>query len=526
MRVMVGGISHETNTYATALWGPTHLDAFTRSSGEEMLRKHRPARTCVGGMLAAAAELGIEVVPTYHAIAQPSGTVSDEAFAELKRELMVAMAAAVRAGGVDAVCLDLHGAGVFSEVRHQDLEAEVGRSVRALVGEAMPLCCTLDLHGNIGDEMAAPSLFDLMLGFHKFPHTDQFERGDELMRLVPALVDGTLRPTCHVEHLPMLMPSNSTDDGWPMARANEFAQQLEARPGVVDCTIFHGFQFCDIPHVGVHVVCTTHDDLPAAKATAQAMARWIWEQRDEFLLELLDAEQALAQAKAVPWSPAPGSKPVVVHETSDNPGGGATGDATFLLRALLAAGFGAGEAAFGYIVDPGAVAKAAAAGVSGRLAALRLGGKMDPSGMHGAPLELTDVEVVGLSDGQFVLTAWAPGLAQDLGPMAHLRVAGVDVLVSSKRSQTFCPAVFALHGIDIATKRLVCLKSTAHFRAGFTLGDGGNTREIITADAMGLTTKRPGIFVHEHCERPMWPAEADALPDFVHELAASEVAKL
>jgi hypothetical protein len=38
------------------------------------------------------------------------------------------------------------------------------------------------------------------------------------MQLVPALVDGALRPACHVEHLPMLMPSNSTDAGWPMGR--------------------------------------------------------------------------------------------------------------------------------------------------------------------------------------------------------------------------------------------------------------------------------------------------------------------
>ena len=30
--------------------------------------------------------------------------------------------------------------------------------------------------------------------------------------------------------------------------------------------------------------------------------------------------------------PDSGNKPVVVHETSDNPGGGATGDATFLLQ--------------------------------------------------------------------------------------------------------------------------------------------------------------------------------------------------
>lgn len=420
MKVIVGGLSHETNTYATALWGTTELSAFTQSAGADMLEKHRTARTCVGGMLAAASELSIEIVPTYHAGAAPSGTISEAAFAELKAQLMGALEAALDASGgdVSAVCLDLHGAGVYSEEHHYDLEAEVGRSVRALIGDDIPLCCTLDLHGNIGDAMA--SFYDLMIGFHYFPHTDQFERGDELMRLVPALVAGTLRPATHVEHLPMLMPSNSTDAGWPMARANAFAAELERRANVVDCTIFHGFQFCDIPDVGVHIVCTTNDDPSQAKLVAQDMAAWVWEHRDEFLLEFQSAEEALAEVLAVPESEWRG-KPALVHETSDNPGGGATGDATFLLDAMLNAGFAPGEAAFGFIVDPEAVGAATVAGVGARLDALRVGGKMDPSGMHGAPLELQNVEVVGLSDGKFTLTAWAPGLEQNLGPMAHIR---------------------------------------------------------------------------------------------------------
>ena len=308
MKVIVGGIVHETNTYATALWGTTGLENFTQSSGEAMLRNHQTARTCLGGMMAAASDLSIEIVPTYHAGAAPGGIISDDTFAVLKANLLDAITAALSSGDIDAICLDLHGAGVFSEEHHHDLEAEVGRSVRALTGGTMPLSCTLDLHGNIGDDMA--SFFDIMVGFHYFPHTDQFERGDELMRLVPGLVSGSLRPSCYVEHLPMLMPSNSTDAGWPMARANEFAAQLERRTGVVDCTIFHGFQFCDIPHVGVHIVCTTDNDEALAKATAQDMARWIWEQRDEFLLELLTAEEAVAQAMAVLPSP---SKSPPIH---------------------------------------------------------------------------------------------------------------------------------------------------------------------------------------------------------------------
>ena len=80
----------------------------------------------------------------------------------------------------------------------------------------------------------------------------------------------------------------------------------------------------------MHIVCTTNGDAALAEAVAREMAAWVWEHRDEFLLSFLSAEEAVGEALAVPRGEWQG-KPVVVHETSDNPGGGATGDATFLL---------------------------------------------------------------------------------------------------------------------------------------------------------------------------------------------------
>ena len=50
MKVLVGGISHETNTYATALWGTTELQHFTQSAGSEMLDRHRTARAYILGL--------------------------------------------------------------------------------------------------------------------------------------------------------------------------------------------------------------------------------------------------------------------------------------------------------------------------------------------------------------------------------------------------------------------------------------------------------------------------------------------
>ena len=63
-------------------------------------------------------------------------------------------------------------------------------------------------------------------------------------------------------------------------------------------------------------------------------------------------------------------------------------------------------------------------------------------------------------------------------------IGNVDVLVASVRSQTLDAEVFLLHGIDVTRYRIVALKSTQHFRAGFAHLAG----TIIRCDPPGITT--------------------------------------
>ena len=99
------------------------------------------------------------------------------------------------------------------------------------------------------------------------------------------------------------------------------------------------------------------------------------------------------------------------------------------------------------------------------------------------------------------------GLPVDLGPMARLRIGGVDVLVSSERQQVLDDEVFLLHGIDVRRYRIVALKSSAHFRAGFT----HLAQAIIPADAPGATTLRVEVFPFQRIQRPIWPLDEDAV---------------
>jgi microcystin degradation protein MlrC len=98
------------------------------------------------------------------------------------------------------------------------------------------------------------------------------------------------------------------------------------------------------------------------------------------------------------------------------------------------------------------------------------------------------------------------GYALDLGPTARLVVDGVDVIVTSKPWQTLDREVFVLHGIDVTRYKLVVLKSSQHFRAGFK----DVAKRIITADSPGLTTQRVELLDRHHAPGPLWPLDTAA----------------
>merc|ERR1712086_1211975 len=170
--------------------------------------------------------------------------------------------------------------------------------------------------------------------------------------------------------------------------------------------------------------------------------------------------EAIAQARQ---AVADGKKLVVVNETNDNCGAGAPGDGTQLLAPLLAADWGSARVAFGYIVDSEAVAVAMAAGVGNKVQ-LKLGGKV--CDRHGSTLDV-EAYVKCITDGEFKLENFSPGLSMSLGPTVRLQVGSVDIIVTSRRGQTFDRVVFLLHGIDVRLYDVIALKSGTHFRAGF-----------------------------------------------------------
>ncbi|MGH9174793.1 MAG: M81 family metallopeptidase, partial [Vicinamibacterales bacterium] len=73
MRVAIGGIAHESSTFATV---PTTLDDFVQRGYHEdaaLIEELSGTKSGIGGFIDAARVMDFEVVPTIMASAQPAG---------------------------------------------------------------------------------------------------------------------------------------------------------------------------------------------------------------------------------------------------------------------------------------------------------------------------------------------------------------------------------------------------------------------------------------------------------------------
>lgn len=483
-KIALAGVVHETNTYCQ---GQTPRSAFYTYRGAEMLGTSGQ-HSDLGGAVDACLALGCEIVPILYASTQPSGTIERDAYDAFKAEILDGLAAAV-ADGLDGCVLLLHGAGVVDGI--QDLEGDLAHAVRAVVGD-LPIAASFDLHGNVTQDMA--DALNGIFACHHYPHIDMHERAAEAVQCVVDIAEGGSKTVCQVINLPLLLPTTTTYEGI----GQQFLEQMLAVEATADCrdvSWFHGFPYTDIAHVGSMLAVTYAPDDVAVVDTVRGLAQSLWDKREAFRPKSLSAEEALAEAQSF------SEYPVVIHETSDNCGGGSPGDGTHLLRAMLDAGLGT-DACFGFVVDAEVAAQAHQAGTGSHIQ-VTLGGKTDD--LHGPPL-LLDAYVKALHDGRLVLQHMFKGAPLNIGPMARLVVDGLDIVVASRRSQTFDREPFLAVGIDVMKYKYVALKSSNHFRAGFQHLASG----IVTADTPGLTTHDVSVFSRQQTQRRLWPIDAQA----------------
>jgi microcystin degradation protein MlrC len=489
-RIAVGGVIHETNTYATEFSGLTPLSAFEQFHGADIERAFRGANHLVGGITDAAISDGAEPVYTYLAQATPSATIAADAYRKMKQSLLDGIRGVLP---VDAVLLAMHGAGVAEET--DDIEGDLARAVRDIVGPTVPVAAVYDLHGNMTDAMK--DACDITLPCKLYPHTDLRDVGERAVSLLLRMIKGTLRPQTRVRTLPMLPYILPTEQGFVPAAVNEICRKLAGQAGVIDCSWFHGFPYADIAVPCPAAICTTDSDAALAERCVDEIAAWIWEHREDFRPEMLSPAAGVAEAMRKAQAGQAG--PIIINEYSDNPGGGAPGDGTHLLRALLDANPSPETCCFAAINDQAVVNQAKQAGI-GAIIRVSLGGKKGR--FQGWPI-IADAYVKAITDGRYTNRpgSMKEGVHFDLGHMCRLVINGVDIIVASRAEQMFDYAPILLHGIDVSLRKIVAIKSANHFRAGFK----SVAADIISVNGEGLSTAAIESFPRERLSASLWP---------------------
>jgi microcystin degradation protein MlrC len=497
MRVAIGGISHETNTFSSI---PTDLAQFQRRTllrGPALLQASRGVGNVLGGIVDTASSLGWELVPLLFASATPAGKVRRGTFETLANELVRGLADAQRARSLDGVLLALHGAMVAEAI--EDADGELLRRVRRAVGPETPIAVVFDFHANLTP--ATAEYADLILGFETYPHIDTWERGCEAVRLLEQLHQRVIQPVHALRQVPMLvsLPAQWTGDTTPMGALMRMALELKQSPGIINVVLAGGFPYSDIRDAGLAVVVTTDANPALAERTAERIARAAWERRAQFQPNLT----SLADAVQIARDGAPRPGPVVLADVADNPGAGGAGDGTAILSALLEAGVEG--AALAVITDPEAVRLAERVG-TGKRGRFRLGGKIDRR--HGPALE---VEACVRQLGEVAFTNRGPmgaGSRTRLGRTVVLEVGAagrpaVEVVVCEDRLQVLDPELFQAVGIAPERKRVLVVKSSVHFRAAFEPLAGA----IVAVDGPGLSSPNLASFHYRRVRRPIWPLD-------------------
>ncbi len=430
--------------------------------------------------------LGWTVVESVAAFAMPAGDTTRATHEALRDEILGDL---TRALPVDAVLLNLHGAMIADG--YPDAEGDLLTRVRALVGPGVVIGVELDLHCHL--TRAKVDAATAIVIYKEYPHVDVTERAEELWRIVEATLAGRIRPTMALHDCRMLGIFPTTRE--PVRGFVDRMSALEGKDGILSVSLGHGFPWGDTPEVGVRVLVVADGDRARAEALAATLGREVWAMRETMSPPFLDIESAIDRIAGHN-----GPRPLVLADAADNPGIGAAGDSTFLLRRLIERGIGG--VAIAPFYDRGATELAFEAGL-GATFDVRLGGKHGPA--SGAPVDAR-VIVKGLVRAAFQRFGKA---LTPMGDMAWLRIGpddnarAIDIVVNDHRTQGFSPECFTCAGVDLAQTRAAIVKSTQHFHAGFL----PVAADILYVAAPGTGSMDMRALVYRRVDRPLWPRD-------------------
>ena len=352
-----------------------------------------------------------------------------------------------------------------------------------MVGPTVVVGAELDPHNHLTPAMLANA--DLLIAFKEYPHTDILDRAYELVDLCAAQVEGRIHPAAASVDCDMIVTLHTSRD--PARGFVDRIKALEGKDGILSISVSHGFAWGDTEHMGTQILVYSDGDADKAKRLARQLADELIGLREKLRVSYPGIDDALDQALAFDGGP------VVIADGADNPGGGASGDSTFILRRMLERGIT--NACLGPLWDPVAAHIAFDAGVGATLP-MRIGGKIGP--LSGDPVDtlctvkalIPEMKMTGLA-----------GTPLAMGDSALVETAGIEIVLVSLRNQAMGTDLFTQLGVDLAAKKIIVVKSSQHFYASFSKF----AKHVIYAGAPGVVAIDLNSLPYRKIKRPKWP---------------------
>jgi microcystin degradation protein MlrC len=245
-----------------------------------------------------------------------------------------------------------------------------------------------------------------------------------------------------------------------MSELEALARTIERDdPELWAVNVVAGFAFADVYDAGVSFSAVTIGESARALAALARLSARALELREKGLVGERSVDDVLSEILPVRRGP------VLLVEPADNIGGGAPGDGTAILRALLR--YRAENA--GVIINDAATVDALNGAAIGDSATLMVGGKGSP--LDEGPVEV-EATILSRSDGRFTLEdrnshlAAMQGVNVDMGPCAVVRVEGVTILLTSRKTPPFDLGQWRSQGVEPSTLSIIGVKAAvAHRRA-------------------------------------------------------------
>ena len=488
MRFALAGISHETNTFHSIKTEYKNFEESGMILKEKEIEKLYESPSTIGGFFKASRDYGFDLVPLMFATTGPLGTITSETFEKLINEILDKMK---NHGPFDGVLLDLHGAAVSEEF--EDMDGEITRRVRNLIGPDIPFGINLDMHANVSKEMVKNT--DITNIYQTTPHLDADETGYKCAELVYKTATMEIVPTQHVETPPMTINIiNHNTNMEPMKSILSESRKLYSDSDVLSVSVAEGYPYSDIKKMGMSFTVITNDNQEKAKNYSKKIAKFAWSKRFDMDSKAPSIEQGLKEAVSTI------EKPVVLMDSGDNIGAGSSADSTHILHKARELGI---SGILQTIYDPEAVEKCM--NKLGSIITLSVGGKSDK--LHGDPIEITG-KVTSYFEGEFEDHGRTHGGGKyfDAGDSVSIQTEDENTLIlTSKRVGNTSIQLYYSLGIDPLGFPIIIAKGVQSPRPAFE----PIASKIIALDTPGVTASGLHNFNFKNIRRPMFPFQKD-----------------